>query len=42
VAGIAENDLGEELTTGKDRDEAFNHARIFGEVVQKRLVPAFE
>lgn len=42
MAGVAENDLSEELTARKDRDEAFDHARIFGEVVQERLVPAFE
>ena len=42
MAGVAENDLGEELTARKDRDETLDHARIFDEAVQKSLIPAFE
>jgi hypothetical protein len=42
MVGVAENDLGEKLAARKDRDETLDHTRIFGEVVQKGLVPAFE
>ena len=30
------------MTAGKNRDQAFNHARIFYEVVQQRFIAAFE
>ena len=42
VLGITQKNFSEELAAGKDRDEAFDHARIFYEVMQKRFISAFE
>ena len=42
IFGIAENDLGEELTARKDRDQALDDTRIFCEVVQQGFITALE
>ena len=42
IFGIAQQYLGEKLTAGKDRDQAFKDTWIFHKIAQKRFVAAFQ